>query len=204
MEAAAIPVPKTGERWEQASHALKVRPEHAGLIGTLTVLSSRLLPQPSLTSLSSGIRHSSCTPAVAPSSVCSDFDVPRLQSVWASKYNERAFLSMKKVGLNFLDLRMAVLVQRVVPAAYAFVIHTENPTNGKKDEIFAELVIGLGESIVSGMVPGSSLSFVASKGNLDKPEVGALLLQYALWFIACLLWILQYTAGSYNMLKCCR
>ena len=94
-----------------------------------------------------------------------------MQGVWASKYNERAFLSMKKVGLNFLDLRMAVLVQRVVPAAYAFVIHTENPTNGAKDEIFAELVKGLGESIVSGMVPGSSLSFYAKKGSLDKPEV---------------------------------
>ena len=78
---------------------------------------------------------------------------------------------MKKVGLNFLDLRMAVLVQRVVPAAYAFVIHTENPTNGAKDEIFAELVAGLGESIVSGMVPGSSLSFYAKKDSLDKPEV---------------------------------
>ena len=95
-----------------------------------------------------------------------------MQGVWASKYNERAFLSMKKVGLNFLDLRMAVLVQRVVPAAYAFVIHTENPTNGAKDEIFAELVAGLGESIVSGMVPGSSLSFYAKKDALDKPEVG--------------------------------
>ncbi len=98
-------------------------------------------------------------------------DLLHMQGVWASKYNERAFLSMKKVGLNFLDLRMAVLVQRVVPAAYAFVIHTENPTNGAKDEIFAELVKGLGESIVSGMVPGSSLSFYAKKGSLDKPEV---------------------------------
>lgn len=94
-----------------------------------------------------------------------------LKGVWASKYNERAFLSMKKVGLNFLDLRMAVLVQRVVPAAYAFVIHTENPTNGAKDEIFAELVAGLGESIVSGMVPGSSLSFYAKKDALEKPEI---------------------------------
>lgn len=100
-----------------------------------------------------------------------------LQGVWASKYNERAFLSMKKVGLNFLDLRMAVLVQRVVPAAYAFVIHTENPTNGAKDEIFAELVAGLGESIVSGMVPGSSLSFFAKKDALDKPEVESEVIQ---------------------------
>ena len=79
---------------------------------------------------------------------------------------------MKKVGLNFLDLRMAVLVQRVVPAAYAFVIHTENPTNAAKDEIFVELVKGLGESIGSGMVPGSSLAVDAKKDSLDKPEVG--------------------------------
>ena len=109
--------------------------------------------------------------------MCDNYRVFAIQGVWASKYNERAFLSMKKVGLNFLDLRMAVLVQRVVPAAYAFVIHTENPTNGAKDEIFAELVAGLGESIVSGMVPGSSLSFYAQKDALDKPEVGFQLMQ---------------------------
>lgn len=45
-------------------------------------------------------------------------------------YNERAMLSMRKVGIDFRDIRMAVLVQRIVPAAYAFVIHTVNPTNG--------------------------------------------------------------------------
>lgn len=55
--------------------------------------------------------------------------------MWASKYNERALLSMRKVGLDFRDLRMAVLVQRVVPAAYAFVIHTHNPSTGAADEV---------------------------------------------------------------------
>lgn len=49
-----------------------------------------------------------------------------LIGVWASKFNDRAFYSMRKVGLDFMDLRMAVLVQRVVPARYAFVIHTVN------------------------------------------------------------------------------
>lgn len=58
-----------------------------------------------------------------------------VQGVWASKFNERAFLSMRKVGLDFRDLRMAVLVQRVVPAAYAFVIHTHNPVNNSPDEV---------------------------------------------------------------------
>ncbi len=57
------------------------------------------------------------------------------QGVWASKYNERALLSMRKVGLDFRDLRMAVLVQRVVPATYAFVIHTHNPSTGQSPRI---------------------------------------------------------------------
>lgn len=97
-----------------------------------------------------------------------------MQGVWASKYNERALLSMKKVGLDFNDLRMAVLVQRVVPAEYAFVIHTKNPTSGSKEEVYAEVVMGLGESIVSGMVPGSSLCFVAKKADLQSPQVSQL------------------------------
>ncbi|KAK9816496.1 hypothetical protein WJX72_001009 [[Myrmecia] bisecta] len=94
-----------------------------------------------------------------------------LKGVWASKFNERAFLSMRKVGLDFMDLRMAVLVQRVVPAEYAFVIHTHNPSNGSPDEIYCELVKGLGESIVSGMVPGSSLSYIVNKNDLENPKV---------------------------------
>ena len=69
-----------------------------------------------------------------------------MQGVWASKYNERALLSMRKVGLDFRDLRMAVLVQRIVPAAYAFVIHTHNPSTGSPDEVQAMQMSGQGES----------------------------------------------------------
>jgi alpha-glucan,water dikinase len=57
---------------------------------------------------------------------------------------------------------MAVLIQQVVPADYAFVIHTVNPSNGNKDELFAELVLGLGETLV-GNYPGRALSFVWDK-----------------------------------------
>jgi alpha-glucan, water dikinase len=94
-----------------------------------------------------------------------------LKSVWASKYNDRAYLSCKKVGLDFNAVSMAVLCQRVVPAQYAFVIHTANPTNGNTNEVYCELVRGLGESIVSGLVPGTALAFVAPKTDLDNPQV---------------------------------
>lgn len=52
-----------------------------------------------------------------------------VKKVWASKYNERAFLATKKIGVTMHSIFMAVLVQKIVPAEYAFVTHTTNPTN---------------------------------------------------------------------------
>jgi alpha-glucan,water dikinase len=57
---------------------------------------------------------------------------------------------------------MAVLIQQVVPADYAFVIHTVNPSNSNDNELFAEVVLGLGETLV-GNYPGRALSFVWDK-----------------------------------------
>uniref|UniRef100_A0A383VC26 Uncharacterized protein n=1 Tax=Tetradesmus obliquus TaxID=3088 RepID=A0A383VC26_TETOB len=96
--------------------------------------------------------------------------IEALRGVWASKYNDRAFYSLRKCGIDADDVRMAVCVMRVVPARYAFVIHTKNPSNNDANEVFCELVKGLGESLVSGMVPGSSIAFAARKDNLEHPE----------------------------------
>ena len=97
-----------------------------------------------------------------------DLALAALRSVWASQFNELALVSMRRVGLPRSALRMAVLVQRVVPAAYAFVIHTRNPATGDEGEVFCELVAGLGEAIVSGAVPGSALAFAARKDKLAE------------------------------------
>lgn len=108
----------------------------------------------------------------SPKSDAAWYDALRsLKAVWASKYNERAYTSTKRVGLAFDDITMAVLVQKVVQAKYAFVIHTTNPMTGDDDEIYCELVKGMGESIVSGTVPGSALAFTAKKNDLDNPKI---------------------------------
>lgn len=57
---------------------------------------------------------------------------------------------------------MAVLVQRVIPADYAFVIHTVNPMTQNENEVYCEACIGLGEALVSDM-PGQALSFTYDK-----------------------------------------
>ncbi|KAF5779799.1 putative alpha-glucan, water dikinase [Helianthus annuus] len=93
-----------------------------------------------------------------------------IKKVWASKWNERAYLSTKKVKLDHDYLCMAVLVQEIINADYAFVIHTTNPSSGDSSEIYAEVVKGLGETLV-GAYPGRALSFISKKDNLDSPKV---------------------------------
>jgi alpha-glucan,water dikinase len=49
------------------------------------------------------------------------------------------------------------------------VIHTVNPSTGNRDEIYAEIVPGLGETLV-GNYPGKALSFTCRKGK-DEPQL---------------------------------
>ena len=74
----------------------------------------------------------------------------RIKHVWASKWNERAYLSRKKWNIAHDKLYMAVLIQEVVDAEYAFVVHTANPFTNDKNELYGEVVLGLGETICSG------------------------------------------------------
>ena len=91
--------------------------------------------------------------------------------VWASKFNERAFLATKKIGVTLHAVYMAVLVQRVIPAEYAYVIHTSNPTNGDDEEVYVESCLGMGEALVSKM-PGQAFSFTYLKSS-SKSVVNA-------------------------------
>ncbi len=87
-----------------------------------------------------------------------------ITGVWASKWNERAYWSRVKNGIDHDSLVMAVLIQEVVPSEYAFVLHTANPTTGDRDELYGELVAGLGETLV-GNFPGRALGFTSRRGE---------------------------------------
>ena len=91
-----------------------------------------------------------------------DLAFKAIKSVWASKFNERAYIATSKVGITLKDIRMAVLCQKIIPAEYAYVIHTKNPSTNNPDEVFAEVCIGMGEALV-GAYEGQSLSFAYNK-----------------------------------------
>jgi len=85
-----------------------------------------------------------------------------IKRVWASKWNDRAFYSRRTQGIPDEDLLMAVLIQQVVEADYAFVLHTVNPFSNSPAEVYLELVLGLGETLV-GNYPGRALSAVVGR-----------------------------------------
>ena len=60
-------------------------------------------------------------------------------------------------------LNQACLMQ-VVPAEYAFVLHTAHPVTGERGRIFGEVVVGLGETLV-GNYAGKALSFCSTPGT---------------------------------------
>lgn len=107
---------------------------------------------------------------------CEDLDAAlpgawaAVKGVWASIWNERAHLARQKLRLNVDNVDMAVLCQKVIDADYAYVIHTTNPLTDDENEIYAECVVGLGESLV-GNAPGQALGFTVRKDqDLDTVE----------------------------------
>ena len=112
--------------------------------------------------------------AAAYGDTCAPHDVYQaVKKVWASKWNERAFLSRRACGVPHDSLHMATLLMEVVPAQYAFVLHTANPLTGNTGEVFGEVCVGLGEALV-GNEPGSALSFTAAKTPGSIPTVKSL------------------------------
>jgi alpha-glucan, water dikinase len=85
-----------------------------------------------------------------------------IKKVWASKYNERAYNNLKKFEISIECVKMSVLCQKIIRGDYSFVLHTINPLNNNKSQIYGEIVFGFGESLVN-LNEGRALSFLIDK-----------------------------------------
>lgn len=99
---------------------------------------------------------------------------------WASFFSERAlFYRARKGSLD--DLRMAVVVQKMVEPKKSGVLFTADPVQRRRDQMIAEAVFGLGEQVVSGHVTpdhyvldrdgGVKREHLVSGGVLDAEEL---------------------------------
>lgn len=87
---------------------------------------------------------------------------------WASFFSERAMFYRGKMG-SLDDLRMAVVVQKMIPAEKAGVMFTVHPVTRRHDRMMIEAVYGLGEQVVSGEVTPAQY-VVDRKGKVKKSQ----------------------------------
>ena len=92
---------------------------------------------------------------------------------WASLWNERAVSYRATHAVDERALRLAVVVQRMVPAAVAGVLFTADPITGRRRRAAIDAVRGLGEQLVSGavnpdhyLVDTATLAVVERRGDI--------------------------------------
>jgi phosphoenolpyruvate synthase/pyruvate phosphate dikinase len=71
---------------------------------------------------------------------------------WGSLWTERAIAYRRRQQVESGNLRIAVVIQRMVDAEFAGVMFTANPVAGDRDEVVVDANPGLGEAVVSGLV----------------------------------------------------
>ena len=101
--------------------------------------------------------------------------IDAVRKVWASAYNERAIAYRREHGIPLADIAVAVIVQRMVPAAAAGVIFTTNPVNENVQQVLISAVYGAGEGLVSQGFPADTYTVSKSDRSIttqieDKHE----------------------------------
>ena len=90
---------------------------------------------------------------------------------WASLWTDRAIAYRARQGFDSAGVRLAVVVQRMVPADAAGVMFTANPANGRRDEVMITAAWGLGEAVVSGMVDTDTLVVAKADGRVRSRSI---------------------------------
>ena len=88
---------------------------------------------------------------------------------WASLWSDRAVAYRERRAIDDAAVRMAVVVQRMVPAEVAGVVFTANPVTGDRTELVVDAGLGLGEAVVSGTVTADHLVVSRRAGAAPPP-----------------------------------
>ena len=75
-----------------------------------------------------------------------------VKQVWKSTYSPSAAIYLKSKGIPLKHVRMAVVIQEMVPAVVSGVMFTANVVNNNTNEMLINATWGLGETLVSGRV----------------------------------------------------
>jgi len=92
-----------------------------------------------------------------------------VQRCWASLWSQRAIGYRQQHGVDQQTVRLAVVVQRLIPAEAAGILFTADPVSGQRDRVLISASWGLGEAVVGGLVTPDNLTVEKTSGHvLDR------------------------------------
>jgi phosphoglucan,water dikinase len=115
-------------------------------------------------------------PNVAPSEVA-----PAIRAVWSSLWTRRAALSRKQADIPHEQAHIAVLIQEMLAPDSSFVLHTVNPINHNPREVYVEIAVGLGETLVSAATRGNPYRMVCDRRTGAATTLAFANFSQALW-----------------------
>jgi len=87
-----------------------------------------------------------------------------VQRCWGSLWTPRAIGYRQQHGIDQQAVRLAAVVQRLVPAEAAGILFTADPVSGQRDRVLISASWGLGEAVVGGFVTPDSLTVEKTRG----------------------------------------
>jgi pyruvate,water dikinase len=91
---------------------------------------------------------------------------------WASLWSERAILYRARQMVDQKSVKLAVVVQKMVPADVAGVMFTANPVSGERAELIIDANPGLGEAVVSGVVTPDHFVVTKRSQRIKEQRLG--------------------------------
>lgn len=98
--------------------------------------------------------------------------VRAVQDCWASLFEPRAIFYRQEQGYDHFKVGIAVPVQRMVQSDASGVILTVEPITSDKSKIVVEVILGLGEAIVSGEVTPDLFVIDKAEHKILEKKIG--------------------------------
>ncbi|RPG48940.1 MAG: hypothetical protein CBB61_008155 [Gammaproteobacteria bacterium TMED1] len=96
-----------------------------------------------------------------------------VKNCWASLWTAQAINYRHEMDIAQGSVRMAVVIQIMVPSEVSGILFTANPSNGDRDEMMINSSFGLGEAIVSGQVTPDTYIIDRESLKIKETLIGA-------------------------------
>jgi pyruvate,water dikinase len=94
--------------------------------------------------------------------------VEAIKKVWASAYTTRALMFRLENQISLADIRIGVIVQKMVAATISGIMFTANPNNGNVREVLISSLYGAGEGIVSAGLDADLYIYTKKNGAISE------------------------------------